>query len=122
MLKIHQRPEIQQINRLPMRSPLIPYPTQKEAEVECAQGPENIAFTKSQFAKSLDGKWKFFLQDSADADENSNYSNWTQMNFNDKNWRQINVPGTWTLQESGDIPHYTNVQMPWTTLPPFVPK
>lgn len=122
MLKIHQKPEIQQINRLPMRSPLIPYQSQKEAEAECAQGPENITFTKSQFAKCLDGKWKFFLQDSADADENSHYRNWTQNNFDDKNWKEINVPGTWTLQESGDIPHYTNVQMPWTTLPPFVPK
>ncbi|MCR5047196.1 MAG: DUF4981 domain-containing protein [Treponema sp.] len=122
MLKIHQKPEIQEINRLPMRSPLIPFSSEKKAVEECAAGPENISFTKSEFAKSLDGKWKFLLQQSADADENSLYRDWTQKNFNDSNWRQIEVPGTWTLQDTGDYPHYTNVQMPWTSMPPFVPK
>ncbi len=37
------------------------------------------------------------------------------------------VPGAWTLQEFedrhgvGDLPHYTNVQMPWPDLPPHPP-
>ena len=122
MIQIHQRPEIQEINRLPMRSPLIPFPSEKAAVEECAAGPENIAWTKSPFAKSLDGNWRFLLQESADADENSAWRDWTKKTFDDKNWREIKVPGTWTLQDTGDIPHYTNVQMPWTTMPPFVPK
>ncbi len=38
------------------------------------------------------------------------------------------VPGAWTLQEFddlhavGDLPHYTNVQMPWPDLPPHPPS
>lgn len=122
MLKIHQKPEIQEINRLPMRSPLTPFASEKEAVEECAKGPENVPFTKSRFVKSLDGKWKFLLQEEADSDENSAWRGWTQKSFDDKEWRKINVPGTWTLQNTGDNPHYTNVQMPWTTMPPFVPK
>src|SRR4051794_41186453 len=40
---------------------------------------------------------------------------------------EIVVPGAWTLQEFddvhevGDLPHYTNVQMPWPGRPPHPP-
>jgi beta-galactosidase len=39
----------------------------------------------------------------------------------------LTVPGAWTLQEFddvhgiGDLPHYTNVQMPWPGRPPYAP-
>lgn len=122
MEKIWTMPEIQQMNRLPMRSPLIPYSNEKAALAEAAAGPENIDFTKSEFTKCLDGKWKFFLQQTADAEVDSSYKDWTESSFNDRDWREINVPGTWTLQNTGDFPHYTNVQMPWTILPPNVPQ
>jgi len=36
-------------------------------------------------------------------------------------WRDITVPGAWTMQDTGDLPHYTNVQMPFPELPPEVP-
>ena len=29
------------------------------------------------------------------------------------NWREIQVPGAWTMQDTFDKPHYTNVQMPF---------
>ncbi len=37
-------------------------------------------------------------------------------------WRPIAVPGCWTMQETWDRPHYTNVQMPWPNRPPEVPE
>ena len=33
----------------------------------------------------------------------------------------VEVPGNWTLQDTGDAPHYTNVQMPWAGRPPELP-
>ena len=36
-------------------------------------------------------------------------------------WRDIAVPGVWTMQGTDDEPHYTNVQMPYPDLPPHVP-
>lgn len=37
-------------------------------------------------------------------------------------WRDITVPGAWTMQDTGDLPHYTNVRMPFPHLPPAVPE
>jgi beta-galactosidase len=36
-------------------------------------------------------------------------------------WRPLNVPGSWTMQDTGDLPHYTNVRMPFSTHPPHPP-
>ncbi|MET0771560.1 MAG: sugar-binding domain-containing protein, partial [Candidatus Limnocylindrales bacterium] len=36
-------------------------------------------------------------------------------------WREIRVPGAWTMQDTDDAPHYTNVRMPFPELPPHVP-
>ena len=33
-------------------------------------------------------------------------------------WRDIEVPGCWTRQDTFDLPHYTNVQMPFPGQPP----
>src|SRR6266850_3450552 len=37
------------------------------------------------------------------------------------NWAETPVPGLWTMGNFGDKPHYTNVQMPFPSLPPVVP-
>ncbi len=59
---------------------------------------------------SLDGEWRFQLlhhpTDEAVAGD----------------WRAISVPGCWTMQDTWDKPHYTNVQMPWPLRPPEVPE
>ena len=59
----------------------------------------------------LDGTWRFQLlhhpTDPVGADE--------------ADWRPIEVPGCWTMQDTWDKPHYTNVQMPWPQRPPEVP-
>ena len=56
----------------------------------------------------LDGTWRFQLLDRADEEPASQ-------------WREIVVPGCWTMQDTGDLPHYTNVVMPFQGRPPEVP-
>ncbi|MFN8518034.1 MAG: glycoside hydrolase family 2 TIM barrel-domain containing protein [Chloroflexota bacterium] len=56
----------------------------------------------------LDGTWRFQLLASPESP------------LGDV-WRDITVPGVWTMQDTGDLPHYTNVQMPFAELPPSVP-
>ena len=36
-------------------------------------------------------------------------------------WRTITVPGSWAMQDTGDLPQYTNIVMPFPDLPPAVP-
>lgn len=61
---------------------------------------------------SLDGQWDFQLLRSPDDQPG-------------RSWTTIPVPGLWTAQEEShhfwDRPIYTNVQMPFDELPPFVP-
>ncbi len=56
----------------------------------------------------LDGRWRFQLLPAPDAEPSSA-------------WGEIEVPGCWTMQGWGDLPHYTNVVMPFAGLPPRVP-
>src|SRR5438067_4303288 len=56
----------------------------------------------------LDGVWRFQLLPSPDA----------QLSHT---WREISVPGCWTMQDVGDRPQYTNVVMPFDGRPPTVP-
>jgi beta-galactosidase len=58
----------------------------------------------------LDGVWRFQLLDRADAEPSSD------------NWREITVPGCWTMQDVGDFPQYTNIVMPFDGRPPEVPS
>jgi beta-galactosidase len=62
---------------------------------------------------SLDGEWNFQLLDRPDQEPS-------------KRWQSIPVPGLWTMingqQPFGDKPVYTNVQMPFSQLPPAVPE
>ena len=57
---------------------------------------------------SLDGTWDFQLLPAPDAPRGDD-------------WRPIEVPGCWTMQDSGDRPQYTNIQMPYDGVPPNVP-
>jgi beta-galactosidase len=58
----------------------------------------------------LDGRWRVQLLPAPDAEPDED------------GWREIDVPGMWTMQGTGDLPHYTNVQMPWPHQPPDVPE
>ncbi|MGL4982073.1 MAG: glycoside hydrolase family 2 TIM barrel-domain containing protein [Treponemataceae bacterium] len=121
MKNIWENPEIQGINRLPMRSPLIPFNNENKATDYSVQGVQFTQVTDSSFVKSLDGSWQFSLLNEPQMDENPEYKNWTQSSFEDYQWKSIQIPGAWSLQ-GFDKPHYTNVQMPFDTVPPYVPK
>jgi len=61
---------------------------------------------------SLDGVWRFQLLHSPTEKIG-------------KHWASIPVPGLWTMQEPSEVffdkPIYTNTQMPFEEMPPFVP-
>ena len=103
-------PELNHINRLPMHSGLIPYPTPELAAVRDRSA--------SPWFKSLNGEWKFslFHRVSETTDDMMAPA------YCDKEWGTMPVPGNWTMQNLWDKPHYTNVQMPYENRPPLVPE
>ena len=58
---------------------------------------------------SLNGTWRFQLLRRPDAPTGDE-------------WSEATVPGCWTMQDTWDLPHYTNVQMPFSGEPPHVPE
>ncbi|SDS49232.1 glycoside hydrolase family 2 TIM barrel-domain containing protein [Actinoplanes derwentensis] len=59
----------------------------------------------------LDGTWRFQLLDNPSSPIGDD-------------WASILVPGAWTMQDAGgsDLPHYTNVTMPWPGAPLLLPE
>ncbi|HVP28793.1 MAG TPA: glycoside hydrolase family 2 TIM barrel-domain containing protein [Myxococcota bacterium] len=107
-----ETPETTSLGRLPMRSPLIPFP---DATAALAGAPE-----ASPWWRSLDGSWRFLRVESPE----SAPSDFAAPLFDDSDaagWCDVAVPGCWTMQ-GHDRPIYTNVQMPFTGCePPHVP-
>jgi len=103
------QPEITEINRLPARATM-----QAFSPKQLAKGEP----TKSVWRKSLNGVWRFKLIDKpADASKG-----WFKSSASARGWRDINVPGVWTRQNTGDLPHYANWVMPFDCVyPPDVP-
>jgi beta-galactosidase len=104
-----EMPEITGINRLRPRATLYPYPS-----IDMALKGER---TQTPWFSSLNGQWRFSLFERPEALS----SEVCAKGFDDSAWRFIDVPGCWTMQDSGDFPQYTNVQMPFTLVPPNVP-
>jgi beta-galactosidase len=108
-LKSWIAPECLSINRLPMRATIYPFPS--------AQIARSLDREKTPWFQLLNGRWQFkaverpeavaLIDVAADCDRSS--------------WDSVEVPGNWTLQGYG-APHYTNVQMPFSDEPPFVPE
>jgi len=57
----------------------------------------------------LDGRWRFQLL----ADPRQPLA---------AGWGEAEVPSLWTMSGTWDLPHYTNVQMPFAGLPPEIPE
>ena len=89
-------PEVVSLRRLPMHVPL---PTDG----------------KGRSRRNLNGSWQFRLFNSpAEVPARALTAPTT-------GWQQVAVPGNWTVQDTGDFPHYTNVQMPFPGPPPRLP-
>ncbi|MDR1957086.1 MAG: DUF4981 domain-containing protein [Treponema sp.] len=139
---IWENPAIQELNRLPMRSPLLPFASPEAALADAVAGPEYRNPADNPFYLCLDGTWSFKLLNHPQDDqyplddlrqrENKNTEDvpqWTKPEFDIGGWPSIRVPGTWSLQGGGsagrnrfDKPHYTNVQMPFDNIPPRAPE
>jgi len=74
--------------------------------------PARSILTPEEERIYLDGTWEFELFSHPEKGKN-------QIGTALKD--RIEVPGNWTMQDKGDYPHYTNIQMPFDNNPPFVP-
>jgi beta-galactosidase len=100
-------PTLTALGRLPARGNLSAYPSETA-----------LSMKQNAWRRSLDGVWRFQLIDRPDIAP----PNWTQASTELAPWRDIKVPGVWTLQNTGDLPHYANWQMPFADQkPPSVP-
>ena len=89
-----------------MRQVMTPHPDLESALVDRDESP---------WFASLNGTWSFRLFDSPEAVTASSLSKESSRD------RALAVPGNWTVQDVGDLPHYTNVQMPFPGPPPQLP-
>ena len=100
-------PELVQVNRLPMRATLKPFPD--------AQGA--LGNADSPWVQSLNGDWNFHLAPRPQAIPAA----FVNPEFAPgEGWAPLPVPSNWTMH-GYDKPHYTNVQMPFRDEPPHVP-
>ena len=73
-----------------------------------ARGREPMHAIRRQPGLLLDGTWRFQLLPAPEAELAPE-------------WREVAVPGCWTMQGTADLPQYTNVQMPFPGEAPHVP-
>ena len=92
-------PNVNEINRAPMHTHYFAYEDENRAMKGCKESSGNFM--------TLNGNWKFFWVKNADMRPTDFY----QMNFNDKGWDDLKVPGLWELNGYGD-PIYVNVGYP----------
>ena len=100
-------PDVVSVGRMPMRSPLVCFPTIDGARGDARHG--------SPWFLSLNGQWKIKRFEDVDQIPPSSIQE------DCANWADIEVPGNWTMAGLGDVPHYTNIQMPWNGRPPQLP-
>ena len=106
-------PELIQVNRLPSRATAYPFPSEKLAQAGVRED--------SPWYLPLNGEWDFQLFEMPEQAT----SDFIQPAFTPSagaGWRKIPVPSNWTVQNTFDKPHYTNVQMPFPEEPPQVPE
>ena len=113
---IWQHPQVTSLNRLPMTSLPLFFPTLEEALSDALGGPEKRDLSDHPYHKSLKGTWDFILYDNPlSVDER------VLDEKNSLSWKPVIVPGSWSIQ-GFDKPHYTNVIMPFEDDPPHPPQ
>lgn len=107
-----QDPNVNAINRAAMHTNYFAYESEQAALKGCRLASDNYM--------TLNGTWKFNWVQNADQRPTDFY----KVDFNDKGWDNIRVPGVWELNGYGD-PIYVNVGYPWRSQyknnPPYVP-
>lgn len=107
-----QDPNVNAINRAAMHTNYFAYESEQAALKGCRLASDNYM--------TLNGTWKFNWVQNADQRPTDFY----KVDFNDKGWDNIQVPGVWELNGYGD-PIYVNVGYPWRSQyknnPPYVP-
>ncbi|MEV6591119.1 glycoside hydrolase family 2 TIM barrel-domain containing protein [Streptomyces acidicola] len=88
--------------------PLIALRPWQSPEVTSWRRLPMCAVDRREGALSLDGRWRFQLLPSPEAEPGPA-------------WSWSSVPGAWTMQDTTDLPQYTNVRMPWAEFPPDSP-
>lgn len=104
-------PNVNQINRLPMKSSFFAFRLDEQTE-----SPE-----LSKNYMTLNGIWKFNWV----KDRDMRPLDFFKLNYNDKGWGTISVPGIWEVNGYGD-PLYANEKYPWHNQfeknPPYTPN
>lgn len=111
-LEMWQNPQVNELNRMPMRSHNFAFESFAKAK--------HNQLDKSNRYLTLNGQWKFNWVKDAD----KRPLRFFETNFDDNQWNTIPVPGNWELNGYGD-PVYVNIGYPWKgyfkTNPPNVP-
>jgi len=112
-------PQLTGVNRVTMRSPLVPYPDAVSARAgEVTLDGDGRG--SSPWFLDLDGTWRFRYVDRPEHVP-ADFADREVDDGDESGWSAIEVPGNWTMQGWGH-PHYTNVIMPFTGRPPKVPE
>ncbi|MET7779096.1 glycoside hydrolase family 2 TIM barrel-domain containing protein [Streptomyces mirabilis] len=91
-----------------MRDPLLALRPWEAPEVTSWGRLPMNAVDRRAGALSLDGSWRFQLLP-------------TPTSTPGLAWSSLQVPGSWTTQDTDDLPQYTNFRMPWGEFPPASP-
>ena len=107
-----QDQNVNELNRLPMRSSFYPFSSQKVAGVGIPNLDANYL--------DLNGIWNFSWVENAD----ERPLDFFKIDFDDRSWGKMPVPGLWELNGYGD-PLYVNIGYAWRNdfknNPPYVP-
>lgn len=108
-----QDPNINEVNRAPMHAYYFAYESEAAAQKAVKEKSGNFM--------SLNGDWKFNWVRNAD----ERPTDFWKTGFNDKAWKNLQIPAVWELNGYGD-PIYVNNQYAWRnhfkTNPPYVPN
>ncbi|MEN9792113.1 MAG: hypothetical protein RL330_191, partial [Actinomycetota bacterium] len=96
--------------RLPVRTTFTAHPT--------ADGARHGHREQSPWWQDLSGTWRAFRF----AHPRLVTRDAVASGIDTSGWHPVAVPGNWTLQGLGDLPHYTNIDMPWRGLPADLPE
>ena len=113
-----QNAQINEMNREPMNAHFIPYTNESNALKQRSLPAEFRYEVNPNIERriSLDGTWKFLYSKNNEACP----SDFHQLGYNTRKWKNIQVPGSWELQ-GFDAPIYTDTRYPFTPNPPYVP-